>query len=163
MCRACSGAGSGQGLPSSFGEKHYGKRQLTDLSACSASSLALYLKEKKESSYKRVTQAFEIRKGRTAETHSGNSLWGPQPHPAASQAAGTQHPPMLRGHPRRKAPSRPAPGSPCPRQHLTGELAPDAGADGRPKQHQCGSRPQQLQLRHDSAVSSLQHSPESNP
>lgn len=48
-------------------------------------------------------------------------------------------------------------------QDLTGELALEAEADGGPEQHQRGSHPQQLQLCHGPAASSLKQSAERNP
>lgn len=62
------------------------------------------------------------------------------------------------GHPRRKAATHCNPESPW--QSLTIELAPDAGTDSHPEQHQPSGRPQQLRLRHGPATSSLEHSGE---
>lgn len=71
--------------------------------------------------------------------------------------------PTRRGHPKRKGSAQ----CDCPggghRKDLTGELALDAEADGGPKQHQRGTRPQQLQLHHGPVASSLKHSAEGCP
>lgn len=79
-------------------------------------------------------------------------------HPRASSPPAAH--PAQREHLRRKAATHCNPGSPCPWQSLTIELAPDAGTHSHPKQHQRSGCPQQLWLCHGLASSSLEHSGE---